>query len=173
MASEAARADTADARPTAGWVSLCAGAAWSWAVQTLRIVVLSSTEAGACREVLAQEQLFEAFQLDFPQQYPALLDNQSAIALACGPSSHHQRTKHVATKYHYTNGNCCYRELCGFDILTKYLGSKAHRRHRNVIFGRKAIEIIASKLPDSCKMHLTRHYDELKNNAHGYSPGAS
>jgi hypothetical protein len=174
MASEAALADTADARPTAGWVSLCAGAAWSWAVETLRIVVLSSTEAGACREVPAQKQLFEASQLDFPQQYPALLDNQSAIALACGPSPHHQRTKHVATKYHYQRqlllqGTVRFQHQATqvkiADILTKDLGSKAHRRHRNVIFERKAIEIIASKLPDSCKMYLTRHYDELKKNA--------
>jgi hypothetical protein len=64
MASDAALADTADARSTAGWISLCAGAAWSWAVETLRLVVLSSTEAeycggaNACKEVLAQKQLF-------------------------------------------------------------------------------------------------------------------
>ena len=180
MASDAALADTADARSTAGWVSLCAGAAWSWAVETLRLVVLSSTEAeycggaNACKEVLAQKQLFEAFQLDFPQQYPVLLDNQSAIALACGPSSHHQRTKHVATKYHYQRqlllqGIVRFQhqatEVQIADILTKDLGSKAHRRHRDVIFGKKAIEIIANKLPDSYKMYLTRHNDELKKNA--------
>ena len=54
------------------------------------------------------------------------------------------------------------------DILTKDLGRKAHRvdrRHRDVIFGRKANEIIASKLPDSYKMHLARHNSELKKNA--------
>ena len=53
------------------------------------------------------------------------------------------------------------------DILTKDLGSKAHRRHRDVIFGKKAIEIIASKLPDSCRLYLTRRKctDELKKNA--------
>jgi hypothetical protein len=104
-----------------------------------------------------------------------LLDNQSAIALACGPSTHHQRTKHVATKYRYQRQLYCCRELCGFntkqqkckllDILTKDLGSKAHRRHREVIFGKKAIEIIANKLPDSHRLHLTRHNDELKKNA--------
>ena len=180
MASDAALADTADARSTTGWVSLCAGAAWSWAVETLRLVVLSSTEAeycggaNACKEVLAQKQLFKAFQLDFPQQYPVLLDNQSAIALACGPSSHHQRTKHVATKYHYQRqlllqGVVRFQhqatEVQIADILTKDLGSKAHRRHRDVIFGKKAIEIIANKLPDSHKMYLTRHNDELKKNA--------
>jgi hypothetical protein len=42
---------------------------------------------------------------------------------------------------------------------------KAHRRHRDVIFGKKAIEIIANKLPDSYRMYLTRHNDELKKNA--------
>ena len=180
MASDAALADTADARSTTGWVSLCAGAAWSWAVETLRLVVLSSTEAeycggaNACKEVLAQKQLFQAFQLDFPEQYPVLLDNQSAIALACGPSTHHQRTKHVATKYHYQRqlllqGIVRFQhqatEVQIADILTKDLGSKAHRRHRDVIFGKKAIEIIANKLPDSYRMYLTRHNDELKKNA--------
>ena len=40
-----------------------------------------------------------------------------------------------------------------------------HRRHRDVIFGKTAIEIIANKLPDSYKMYLTRHNDELKKNA--------
>ena len=52
------------------------------------------------------------------------------------------------------------------DILTKDLGSKAHRRHRDVIFGRKEIEIKSLKLPESYKTYLTRHNDELKKNAH-------
>ena len=164
MASDAALADAADARSTTGWISLCAGAAWSWAVETLRLVVLSSTEAeycggaNACKEVLAQKQLFKAFQLDFPEQYPVLLDNQSAIALACGPSTHHQRTKHVATKYHYQRqlllqGIVRFQhqatEVQIADILTKDLGGKAHRRHRDVIFGKKAIETI---LLASCRI---------------------
>jgi hypothetical protein len=33
------------------------------------------------------------------------------------------------------------------------------------IFGKRAVEIIANKLPDSCRMYLTRHNDELKKNA--------
>ena len=81
---------------------MCCGAAWSWAVETMRLQVLSSTEAeycetaNACKEVLAQQRLFAAFQLDFPQQYLILVDNHSAIALACGPAVHYQRTKHIA-----------------------------------------------------------------------------
>jgi hypothetical protein len=85
-------------------------------------VVLSSTEAeycgaaNTCKEVLAQKQLFKVFQLDFPEQYPVLLDNhQSAIALACGLSSRHQRTKYIATKYHYHSVSYCCRELCVFN----------------------------------------------------------
>jgi hypothetical protein len=29
------------------------------------------------------------------------IDNQPAISLACGPAAHHQRTKHIASKYHF------------------------------------------------------------------------
>jgi hypothetical protein len=57
------------------------------------------------------------------------------------------------------------KEPGSYDAGLKVLGSKAHRRHRDVIFGKKAIEIIANKLPDSCRMYLTRHNDELKKNA--------
>jgi hypothetical protein len=91
---------------------------------------------------------------NFPGQYPVLLDNQSAIALACGPSSHHQRTKHIATKYHYQR-QLLLQGIVRFqhqatqvqiaDMLTKDLGSKAHRRHRDVIFGKTAIEIMHCK----------------------------
>ena len=78
MSSDASLADTNEAKTTGGWVSLCGGAAWSWAVETLRLQVLSSTEAEycetaiACKEVLAQERLFTAFKVPFPKQYPAL-----------------------------------------------------------------------------------------------------
>ena len=124
--------------------------------------------------MLAQERLFAAFRLQFPQQYVVLVDNHSAIALACGPAVHYQRTKHIATKYHYQR-QLLLQGIVRFqhqatqvqiaDIFTKDLGGKAHRRHRDVIFGKTAIEIIANKLPDSYKMHLTRHNDELKKNA--------
>ena len=75
--------------------------------ETLKLLTLSSTEseycasASACKEILAQRKLFEAFQLPFPVQYPVLIDNMSAIALAAGPATHHQRTKHIGAKYHY------------------------------------------------------------------------
>ena len=49
--------------------------------------------------------------------------------------------------------------------LTKDLGSKAHRRHRDVLFGKKELEIKSLKLPESYKTYLVRHNDELKKNA--------
>ena len=51
------------------------------------------------------------------------------------------------------------------DILTKDLGRILHRKHRDVLFGRKQIEIISRKLPDSTKAYLKRHNDQLKLNA--------
>jgi hypothetical protein len=150
ISSDASLADTADAKTTGGWVSLCGGAAWSWAVETLRLQVLSSTEAeycetaSACKEVLAQERLFAAFRLPFPKQYPVLVDNHSAIALACGPAVHYQRTKHIATKYHFQRqlmleGTIRLQHQAAHvqfsDILTKSLGKTLHRKHRRVLFG--------------------------------------
>ena len=44
--------------------------------------------------------------------------------------------------------------------------SQAHRRQRDVLFGRKPIEIKSILLPESYnKAYLTHHNDELKKNA--------
>ena len=51
------------------------------------------------------------------------------------------------------------------DLLTKDLGKTLHKRHRDVLFGRKNIEIISKSLPDSYKTYLKRHNDELRLNA--------
>ena len=48
MHTDAAFADTFDAHSTGGWVSSAGGGAWSWEVDILRLVVLSSTEAEYC-----------------------------------------------------------------------------------------------------------------------------
>ena len=178
--SDSSLADTFDSHSTGGWVSMCGGAAWAWSVGTLRLVVLSSTEAeycfaaDMCKAVLGQTALFAAFGLDFPEQYPILLDNQSAIALACGPSAHHNRTKHIDMKYHFQRqlllqGVVRYQHqdttVQVSDILTKDLGRKLHKLHRDVLFGRKNLEFISRKLPESNKTYLKRHNDELLLNA--------
>jgi hypothetical protein len=80
-----------------------------------------------------------------------------------------------ATKYHYQR-QLLLQGIVRFqhkatqvqiaDILTKDLGSKAHRRHRDVIFGKRAIEIIQTscKLFSGCTSQVvlttTRHSDE-------------
>ena len=65
--------------------------------------------ASACKEVIAQKRLFEAFGLSFPDQLPVLVDDQSAIALACGPGAHYQRTKHIGiTMVSITTSVNCY-----------------------------------------------------------------
>ena len=47
------------------------------------------------------------------------------------------------------------------DILTKDLGKNLHRKHRKVIFGDAPIVINSVPLPDSHKVYVRRHNDEL------------
>jgi len=176
MSSDSSLGDGVNSKSTGGWVSLAGGAAWAWVVETLRLVVLSSTEAeyctsaSACKEVVYQKRLFKAFQLPFPDQYPVLVDNMSAIAIACGPEVHFQRTKHIDMKFHYQRQlvldgvvrvqHQATAHQCS-DILTKNLGKKLHKRHRDVLFGRKCIVIESLKLPESQKAYVRRHNDEV------------
>jgi hypothetical protein len=177
ISSDASLADTYEAKTTGGWVSMCGGAAWAWQVETLRLQVLSSTEAeycetaNACKEVIAQKRLFEAFDLEFPHQYLVLVDNQSAIALACGPAVHYQRTKHIDTKFHFQRQLMLEgvirlqhqaTDVLFSDILTKALGKNLHRQHRRVLFGQDPIVIKSIKLPESQKLAVRRHNELIK-----------
>ena len=47
------------------------------------------------------------------------------------------------------------------DIMTKDLGKNLHRRHRKVLFGDAPIEIKSVPLPDSHKVYVRRHNEEL------------
>ena len=94
----------------------------------------------------------------FPHQYVLLCDNHSAIALACGPAVHYQRTKHVATKYHFQRQLVLEgivrmqhqaTDVQISDILTKNLGKEKHRQHRRVLFGVDPIRIVSVALPES------------------------
>ena len=177
MSSDSSLANAENGKSTGGWVSLCGGAAWAWMIETLRLVVLSSTEAelcvsaSACKEVVYQERLFTAFGLKFPNQYPVLVDNMSAIAIACGPEVNFQRTKHIDMKYHYQRQLVLegvvriQHQATGqqfSDILTKNLGKKLHKRHREVLFGRQPVVIDSHKLPSSQKAYVRRHNDEVE-----------
>ena len=139
--------------------------------------MLSSTEAeyctgaAACREVVSLGAAFTAFRMEFPKHFPILMDNQSAIAVACGPAAHHQRTKHIATKYHLPRqmlleGTVRFQhqatEVHTSHIFTKYLGKKLHKRHRDVLIGRVPMEFISQKLPHSHKEYVRRYNEEIE-----------
>ena len=47
------------------------------------------------------------------------------------------------------------------DILTKNVGRKIHKRHRDVMFGRTPVLIDSHKLPESQKAYVRRHNDEI------------
>ena len=156
---------------------MCCGAALSWGVETIRQQVLSSTEAeyctaaAACKEILAQQVAFQEMQLEFPQQHLVLIDNQSAIALACGPGNHYQRTKHIDTKYHFQRqllleGVVRYQHQSTqeqiADMMTKDLGKTLHRKFREVAMGKKPLQIVSLKLPHSNKEYIRRHNEEIQ-----------
>ena len=115
--------------------------------------------------------MFSDIQLQFPKQYPVLIDNQSAIALACGPGNHYQRTKHITTKYHFQRqllleGVVRYQHQATHvqiaDMMTKDLGKTLHRKFREVTMGKKPLEIISLKLPESNKEYVRLHNEEVQ-----------
>ena len=95
-----------------------------------------------------------------------------AIALAAGPAAHHQRTKHIAGKYHFQrqlllNGVVRYQHqdtaVQAADILTKALSRKLHKRHRDVLLGRQPLKIISKELPHSHKQYVRLHNEQLSS----------
>jgi hypothetical protein len=76
--------------------------------------------------------LFEAFQLDFPQQYPVLLDNQSAIAFRRRTTSERSMWRRSITP----NGNCCFQH----QATQVKIACKRYRRHRDVILEEKKLK---------------------------------
>jgi hypothetical protein len=131
---------------------LSGGCALSWGIETIRQRVLSSTEAEYCTAASACKEVISFHSKGF--RMPFLMDNQSAIALACGPAAHHQRTKHIATKHHFCHlqlqllleGVVRYQhQATGVhtsDIFTKDLGKQLHKQHRDVLFGRQPMVFV-------------------------------
>ena len=48
------------------------------------------------------------------------------------------------------------------DMMTKDLGKTLHRKFRDVTMGRKPLEIVSLKLPDSNKEYIRRHNEEVQ-----------
>ena len=98
--------DVGSRKSVNGYIFLLSGGVVSWRSQRQSVVALSSTEAeyvamtAACKEMVWLRQLLE--DMGFKQEPPTTLfgDNQSALSLAKNPA-YHDRTKHVAIKYHF------------------------------------------------------------------------
>ena len=82
----------------------------------------------------------------------------------------YQRTKHVETKYQFQRqllleGILRYQHQATHvqiaDMMTKDLPKKVHKLHRDVVFGSKPIIIESHKLPESQKVYMRRHNEEL------------
>ena len=84
---------------------MVAGAAAFWGQGS--VSGLSSTEvehkggADVCKAIVYAKRLFKSFDLKFPEPIPLLVDNMGHIQLVCAPAAPHQRTKHIAAKYHF------------------------------------------------------------------------
>jgi hypothetical protein len=102
-------------RPTSGFVFLYNGASVSWSSKLQQCVSLSTTEAEfvaaseTSKEAIWLQQFLREVKGDEIGPIPILCDNQGAIRLIKNPEFH-QRTKHIAVKYHFVrhqqlNGN--------------------------------------------------------------------
>ena len=66
--------------------------------------------------------------------------------------------KNLAKQYHSADSSSAVQPA---DIFTKDLGRKVHRRHRDVLFGKTPIVIESVALPESQKVYIRRHNEEL------------
>ena len=85
---------------------------------------------------------------------PVLEDNQSAIAIANGPTQH-SRTKHMDIRLHYIRERIKMGQLrmqyhptehMPSDVQTKSLTRKMHQRHANVLMGVAAVRGLTQSL---------------------------
>ena len=128
--------DVDDRKSTSGSVFLLGTSLVTWASQKQRVVALSSCEAeyiasanAACQGIWLSRLLGELLDIKAPM-VRLLVDNKSAIALSKNPV-HHDRSKHIDTRYHFIR-SCVDRGEVDIDhvstteqladILTKALG---------------------------------------------------
>jgi len=128
--------DIDDRKSTSGSVFMLGRNLITWASQKQKVVALSSCEAeyiasanAACQGIWLSRLLGELLDVQAPK-VKLLVDNKSAIALSKNPV-HHERIKHIDTRYHYVR-ECVERGQIDIehvstteqlaDILTKALG---------------------------------------------------
>ena len=98
--------DIGDRKSTSGHIFFLGGMAISWSSQKQSIVALSSCEAeyiaateAAC-QALWMKRLISELKCEEQMKIKLMVDNQSAITLSKNPV-HHNRTKHIDTRYHF------------------------------------------------------------------------
>jgi hypothetical protein len=98
--------DVDDRKSTSGSVFLLGSNLVTWVSQKQRVVALSSCEAeyiasanAACQGVWLSRLLGELLGIPQPK-VKLLVDNKAAIALSKNPV-HHDRSKHIDTRYHF------------------------------------------------------------------------
>jgi len=128
--------DIDDRKSTSGLVFMLGRNLITWASQKQKVVALSSCEAeyiasanAACQGIWLSRLLGELLDVQTPK-VKLLVDNKSAIVLSKNPV-HHERIKHIDTRYHYVR-ECVERGQIDIehvstteqlaDILTKALG---------------------------------------------------
>lgn len=101
--------DVDDRKSTSGSVFLLGGSLVTWLSQKQKVVALSSCEAeyiasasAACQGIWLSRLLGELLGIQAPR-VKLLVDNKSAIALSKNPV-HHDRSKHIDTRYHFVRG---------------------------------------------------------------------
>ena len=98
--------DKLTAKSTLGWIFTIAGGTISWKSKLQSIIAQSTTEAeyiainSAVKEATFIRQLMIELGVYNQIKFPLYTDNEGALALARNPIFH-ERTKHIAVKYHY------------------------------------------------------------------------
>jgi hypothetical protein len=98
--------DVDDRKSTSGCVFLLGSSLVTWASQKQRVVALSSCEAeyiasanATCQGIWLSRLLGELLNIQAPT-VKLLVDNKSAITLSKNPV-HHDRSKHIDTRFHF------------------------------------------------------------------------
>ena len=138
--------DCHDRKSTSGYIFLFGGMAVSWSSQKQSIVALSSCEAeyiaatSATCQAIWMSRLIRELTSNEVSMAKLMVDNQSAITLSKN-TGHHNRTKHIDTRYHFIR-ECVENKRIEIsfvrtedqlaDILTKALGRLKFQemRHR-------------------------------------------
>ena len=140
-------------RSTTGYVVMLNGNVISWETKKMSTVALSSTESELAGAVMAVKELQWLRMLihDIVGIHPPLqlnVDNQSCLALLRS-DAHHERTKHVDTRYHYVRDMVKFHELDLLwvpteeqlaDILTKPASNLVYQRLMPQLMGQCILE---------------------------------